>query len=159
MHLRSGSAIYLEVSRFDSKCCAVAITSSDSNYRFNRADKDLAVTNFASACRVGNRCDHVIDSAVFNDNFNFEFLQEFNGEFRTAVSLNLAFLASKAANLANCHADDASLDQGDFDVLQLERTDDRFDLFHGSKAFTDIQHGSDLGCVGSACYRMSPSAS
>jgi nitrogen regulatory protein P-II 1/nitrogen regulatory protein P-II 2 len=34
----------LEVSRFDSECCAVAITSSDSNHRFNRADKDLAVT-------------------------------------------------------------------------------------------------------------------
>ena len=112
---------------------AVSITSSDSNHRFDRTDKDLAISNFASACRICNRCDNIINSAVFSDNFNFKFLEELNGEFGTAVSLNLTFLASKTADLANGHADNAGFDQGDFDIFQLERTDDRLDLFHGSE--------------------------
>ena len=71
----------MEVIRFDSKCCAVAITSSDSNHRFNRADKNLAVSDFAGTCSIGDGFDNIVHAFVIDDDVDFEFLQELNGEF------------------------------------------------------------------------------
>ena len=65
------------------------------------------------------------------DGEHAELLQKFNREFRAAITLHLSFLAAETADLAHGHADDPSIDQSKFDVFKLERTDDRFDFFHG----------------------------
>src|SRR5207245_3943347 len=55
---------------------------------------------------------------------------EVDGVLTAAVQLGVALLPAEAAHLGDRHADDADAGQGLLDVVQLERLDDRLDLFH-----------------------------
>ena len=71
-----------------------------------------------------------LDELVRQHNLDLHLGQEVDDVFRTPVELRMALLASEALGLGDGDALQAHFLQRFLHLVQLERLDDRFDLFH-----------------------------
>jgi hypothetical protein len=80
------------------------------------------------------RLDHVLDHLVLDDDLNPDLGDEVHDVGGAAVDLFLAAGSSEAFDFGNGHSLHSDLAQAVLDVIELERFDDGFDLFHDAPA-------------------------
>jgi hypothetical protein len=112
-----------------SQCGSVGLAGTDADSAIGRRDEDLAITDLSGLGGARDGAHHNFDLALLDGDFNSDFGQEIHGVIM-ALMLLVAFLASKAHNLGNGHAFDASAREYLTDVIKLERFDDGNDPFH-----------------------------
>jgi hypothetical protein len=64
-----------------SKSRAVPISGANPHNGIHRADEDFAVTDLSGSSSICDGFDDIVHALVVNDNIDFGFLQELNGEF------------------------------------------------------------------------------
>ena len=75
-------------------------------------------------------CDHLVDPAVVDHDFELHLGQEIHGVFAAAVDFGVALLAAEAFDFGDGHALDSDFREGVFDLFEFERFDDGFDFLH-----------------------------
>ena len=93
-------------------------------------DEDLAVADAAGARGVHDRLDRPLDHVVLADHLDLHLGQEVHDVFGAAIELGVALLAAEPLGLDHGDALQPDLVQRFLHLVQLERLDDRFDLFH-----------------------------
>src|SRR5204863_9055184 len=68
--------------------------------------------------------------ALLDDDLDFDLGQEVDHVFGAAIDFGVARLPAEPPDLADGHAGDADLAQRAFDLIELERLDDRLDFLH-----------------------------
>src|SRR3546814_16644744 len=118
-----------------------ALTGADADGFLDRADEDLAVADATGVGRLLNGLHRALDQLVLQDDLDFYLGQEIDDVFGAAVELGVALLAAEALGLGQRDALDADLVQRFLHLVQLERLDDRFDLFHrvGGPVLCDVR--------------------
>ena len=109
-----------------------AIPGADSDGLLDVDDEDLAVADAAGAGGVLDRLDDILGETVLDHHFDLHLGQEVDHIFGAAIELGMALLPAEALDLADRQPGDADLMQRVFDVVELERLDDRFDLLHSA---------------------------
>src|SRR5947209_5461948 len=95
-------------------------------------DEDLAVADAACAGGCGDGFEGAGELVVGDDHLDLDLGKEVHDVLGAAVELGLALLAPVALGLDDSHALHAQLLQGLLHLVELERLDDGFDLFHRS---------------------------
>ncbi len=103
---------------------------ADSDGFVDAGDEDFAVADFAGAGCADDGGDGFVFEVVGDDDFDFDFGQEVDGVFASAVELGVALLAAVAASFEDGHAFDACFEEGVFDGVQFGGLEDGFDLLH-----------------------------
>jgi len=101
---------------------------------FHIEDEDLAVPKLARVGRFPYLGYHGISLVVRDHNLNFNFWNEINNLFATAVNFLVSLLATVALDLGDGHALDADLVEGFFDIVQLEGLNNGFNFFHADSS-------------------------
>src|SRR5690606_17589803 len=109
-----------------------ALARADPDHRVHRNGPHLAVTDLAGLRGLDDDVDHVLGVVLLGEDLQAHLRHQVDLVLRAAVDLGVAALAAVAAGLADRHALDAELLQGRFDVIELERLDDRGDESHAS---------------------------
>ena len=65
-------------------------------------DKNLPVTDFASACRPDDGIDTAINISGFYHHLNFDFRQKVDHVFRAPVQLGMSLLTAEAFDFSDC---------------------------------------------------------
>ena len=107
------------------------IPGSDPNSLFHGRDEYLAVADAASPGCVLDGFDGAVGKLVLYNYLDLHLWQEVDDIFGTAVEFGMTFLAAEALHLGDGDAADPDVMQGVLHVVELERFDDGFDLFHG----------------------------
>ena len=68
---------------------------ADADDFFYRQDKDFAVADFAGTCGFDNGFDRAFDQIVGQHQLDFDFGQEIDGVFGTAIDFGVAFWRPK----------------------------------------------------------------
>jgi hypothetical protein len=92
--------------------------------------ENLSVADTSGARGLLDRLQHRIQTIVGHDNLKLHLRQEIHDIFCAAIELSVALLAPEPLCLCDGDALDADFLQGVFHLIELERLDDRFDLFH-----------------------------
>src|SRR5438034_913127 len=108
----------------------VTFAGADPNRGFDRKDEDLAVTDVAGLRRAGHRVGHLVGQVIGDHDLDLDLRQEVHRVLAAAVQFGVALLAAKSTDLGYRHAHDADAGERFLDVVELERLDDRLDLFH-----------------------------
>ena len=74
--------------------------------------------------------DYHVHVVVFDHHFDFDFGQEVHHILGSTIELAMALLAAIAFDFAHGHTGDAGFAEGLFDIFELERFDNSFNLFH-----------------------------
>src|SRR6267142_4551601 len=98
--------------------------------RIHWLDEDLAVTDIAGLGRSREDPSDLVDEVVRHHDLDLDLGEEVDRVLTAAVELGVALLATEPPNLGDRHADDPDAGQCFLDVVELERLDDGFDLFH-----------------------------
>src|SRR5260221_4330702 len=109
---------------------AAALAGADADRLVDRADEDLAVADAAGMRGVLDRLDGALDQRVLHDDLDLHLGQEIDDVFGAAIELGVALLPAEPLRLGDRDALDADLVQGFLHLVELERLDDGFDLFH-----------------------------
>src|SRR5262245_1316398 len=108
----------------------VALARADSYSRLDRMDEDLAITDVAGLGRRRHDLGHLVDDAVRHDDLDLDLGEEVHRVLTASIQLRVPLLPAEPAHLRHGHADDPDGGEGLLDVVELERLDDRLDLFH-----------------------------
>src|SRR5262245_10031184 len=133
---RTSSAASARVSRFTVsppfrlQGALVALARADSNSRLDRMNEDLSVTDVAGLGRRRHDLGHLVDDAVRHDDLDLDLGEEIHRVLTAPIQLRVALLPTEPAHLRHGHADDPDGGERLLDVVELERLDDRLDLFH-----------------------------
>src|SRR3546814_21142596 len=92
--------------------------------------EDLAVADAAGTGSLHDRLDRTLDHAVLHHHLDLHLRQEVHDIFRAAVEFRVALLPPEALGLGDRQALDPDFVQGVLHVVEFERLDARFDLFH-----------------------------
>src|SRR5579872_1726736 len=92
--------------------------------------KYLAIADPAGLRGLADRLDRGCQAVVGNDDFDFHLRKKIDHIFRPAIELGVTLLAAEAFRLGHGDTLDASLLEGLFHLVELERLYDRFNLFH-----------------------------
>src|SRR5215510_1759208 len=111
------------------------LAGADADRFIDREDEYLSVAEFARAGGLDNRVDSVLDDLLVEDDFDLQFMHEFNLVFDAPVDLAVPLLPSEAFYLADGHALHAERLQRVFDAFEQVRPNDRFNLFHSAPLF------------------------
>jgi hypothetical protein len=108
----------------------VALAGPDAHDAFDGDDEDLAVADAAGLRRLAMAS--TTRSTRLSDHHDFELHlgQEIDDVFGTAIQFGVALLAAETLGLGNGDAGCPDLVKGFLHFVELERLDDRFDLFH-----------------------------
>src|ERR1700704_4154682 len=96
-----------------------------------RTSSDRLLAAFAGPRRLDHRLDRAIDRAVGVDQRDLDLGQEVDDVFGAAIELRVTALTPEALDLRHGEPGDADLGKRFAYLVQLERLDDGFDLFHG----------------------------
>src|SRR5579862_77631 len=111
-----------------------SFTRTDADDILDRNDEDFSVTDAPGLRRLGNRLDDRGDRLVFRDDFKLHLGQEIDDVLGAAVQLCVSLLPTKPFDFTDRDALDADVAQTLLDLVELERLDDGFDLFHGASS-------------------------
>src|SRR5690606_6614847 len=90
----------------------------------------LSIADLASVRRLGDRAHGRLKLCVRNDDLDLQLGQKVDDVFCAAIQLRMAALATEAFGFQHGHALQADPVKRLLHLVQLERLDDRFDLFH-----------------------------
>src|SRR6476619_3668227 len=108
-----------------------AVAGTDPDCLLDRQHANLAVADPPGPCGALDRLDDAVDLVVLDHHLDFPLGDEVDDLFGTAIELGMALLATEALDLTDSDSADAGVVQRVLHIVQLERLDDRFDLFHG----------------------------
>src|SRR5690348_6282370 len=106
------------------------LASTNSDRVLDAGHEYLAVADASGLRRGPDRLDRLLDHLILDDQLDLHLGQEVDDVFGAAIKLGVALLPSEALGLQDGDAFQADLVQRVFDLVQLERLDDRFDLLH-----------------------------
>src|SRR5687768_11551316 len=112
------------------KGALIALARPDSDGHVDRCHEDLPVADVPRLRRTHHDVGHLLDEVVGHHHLHLDLGEEVDRVLAAAVQLRVPFLAPEATHFRHGHADDADSGEGFLDVVQLERLDDRLDLFH-----------------------------
>src|SRR5213595_2547281 len=115
----------------------VALARADAHRRLDRIDEDLAVADVAGLGRAGDHFGDLVHEVVRNDDLDLDLGKEVDRLLAAAVELGVALLPAEAAHLRHGHPDHPDGGERLLDVVQLERLDNRLDLFHHGSSWAD----------------------
>src|SRR4026207_717076 len=98
--------------------------------RVPRVKEELPVTDVPRLRRPGEDAGHLVHQRVGNHDLHLDLREEVHRVFAASVQLRVSFLTAESAHLGYRHSDDSDSCEGLFDVVELERLDDRPDLFY-----------------------------
>src|SRR3982751_5283128 len=109
----------------------VDFAGADAHHLLDRRHEDLAVTNLPGLGGLDDRLNATFDVAVLHDYLELDLGQEVDDVFGAAIQLGVTLLAAETLDLGDGQTGHADLPEGLAHFLELERFDDRSDLFHG----------------------------
>lgn len=83
--------------------------SSNADRFFDRVDEDFTVADFAGLCRIYDSRDRVLNHAVNENHFDFDFWHKVDCVLTAAINLCVAFLPTKALDLGDSHSLDTEI--------------------------------------------------
>ena len=92
--------------------------------------KDFSVTDTTGARGIGNGLNGGVNLIVTNDDFKFQLRQEVDDIFCATIEFGMALLTAKPLGLHHGHALKTQVLQRFLNFIELERLDNRYDLFH-----------------------------
>jgi len=107
-----------------------ALACANADDFFYRRYEYLAVTNMAGSRNAHQSLDYVFGHFVLDDDLNSHLGNEINDIGGAAVDFLLSTGSSEAFDFGNCHSLDPDFAQAILYVIELERFDNGFDLFH-----------------------------
>src|SRR3974390_2295183 len=107
------------------------LPSSDPDGFFECGDEDLSIANAPGLGRATDRLHRFLNHVVAEHNLDLPLGKEIKDVFGPAVKLGMALLASEASRFGHGDPLQSDLLQRLLHFIELERLDDRFDLFHG----------------------------
>src|SRR3954467_9291545 len=102
--------------------CACA----DAHDLLDVGDEDLAVADAAGLCGATDRVDGAFDGVVAQHHLDLHLRQKIDDVLRPPIELGMALLAAETFGLGDRNALQANLLKRLFDLIKLERFDDRF---------------------------------
>src|SRR5208282_3353171 len=109
-----------------------ALAGADPHHLFHRHDEDFAVADSAGARRALDRLDDLRRQLVRNDYLELDLGQKVHDVLGAAVQLGMPLLTAESLDLADRETLHTDTRQGLFDLVELERLDDRLNLLHKS---------------------------
>src|SRR6266496_367425 len=97
---------------------------------FHWKNENFSIPDLAGLSRGHDHADRFVHHVVGEHDFHFHLWQEIHGVFTAAINLGVAFLPAEPLYFRDGHPFDAELGECLFDLLELERLDDRFQFFH-----------------------------
>src|SRR5690606_29693486 len=116
-------------------------TGADTDDFLDVGDEDLAVADPPGLGSVANGLDGRIDHIVDDDHLDFDLRQEVDHILRTAIEFRVAFLATETLRFDDGDALKPDFLKSFLHFIELERFNDRFDLFHSSAASDCLKAG------------------
>src|SRR3990167_10226166 len=107
------------------------LAGADTDHLGDVGHENLAVAYLAGAGRGLNGLDDRRGEIVGDDHLDIDLGQEVDDVFGAAIQLRMTLLAAISLGLQHSHALHADVLERLFDVIQLERLDDGFNLLHG----------------------------
>ena len=92
--------------------------------------KDFSVTDTTGARGIGNGLHGRVNLIIAHDDFKLQLRQEVDDIFCPALEFSMPLLPAKALGFNHSHALKTQVLKRFFDFVELERLDNRFDLFH-----------------------------
>jgi hypothetical protein len=125
------------------------LAGSDADCLFDVGDKNLAIANTAGLGSIADCLDGLVHHVGSKNDLDFDLRQEVDNVFSATVKLGVTFLTAKSLGLGHCDALQADFLKSFFDLIEFERFDDRFDLFHHrmSLSTVDVALLKDPGCL------------
>src|SRR5262249_35157072 len=106
------------------------LPGADADRLFDGRYEDLAVADPARMGGLLDGFDGPLDHRVFHDDLDLHLRQEIDDVFRAAVQFGVALLTPDPLSLGHGYALDADLVKRLLHLVELERLNDRLDLFH-----------------------------
>src|SRR5690606_9252567 len=91
---------------------------------------DLAVADAAGLCGLADRLDGGFHAFVGKDDLDLHLGEEVDDVFGAAIQLRMSLLTPEALGLGDGDALEPDFLKGLLHLVELERLDDRLDLFH-----------------------------
>src|ERR1700722_19046880 len=107
-----------------------ALAGANADCLFDIRDEDLPVADLVSSRRPHDGFDRAVQQPIFQHNFNFYFGQEIDDILGAAIKLGVALLSAETSDLDDRQPGDADFVKSAFNLIELERLDDGFDLLH-----------------------------
>src|ERR1022692_531300 len=107
-----------------------ALTGADPDRLVDGRDEDLPVADPPSSRDAHDRLHDVTDDVIFDDDLDPDLRNEIDDVGRPTVDLFLSAGPTEALHLVDGHSLNADLAQTILHIVELERLDDGFDLFH-----------------------------
>src|SRR5215469_13594531 len=111
-----------------------ALAGADADHLLDAGDEDLAVADASGARGGDDRLHRAFDDSVFADHLDLHLGEKVHHVFGAAVQFGVALLPPESLGLHHGDALQADLVQRFLHLIQLERLDDRLDLFHPPSA-------------------------
>src|SRR3954468_22437259 len=106
------------------------LAGADADRFLDARYKNLAIADPAGLGRLADRLDGVVDEIVVEHDLELHLRQEIDHVLGPAIELGVALLPAEAFRLDHGDALQPDLLQRLFDLVELERFDDGFDLLH-----------------------------
>src|SRR4051812_9446228 len=110
------------------------LAGADADRLLDARYKNLAITDAAGLGRLADRLDRAVDEIVVEHDLELHLRQEIDHVLGPAIELGVALLPAEAFRLDHGDALQPDLLQRLFDLVELERFDDGFDLLHRRSA-------------------------
>jgi signal transduction histidine kinase len=117
------------------------------HHLLHRPHENLAVADLARARGFGDGLDRALDQRVGDNCLDLHLRQKVHDVLGAAIELRVAFLAAEAFDLGNRQTADTHVGQRLANFVELERLDDRGDLFHGRSLVDDFDLVRAAGAV------------
>ena len=104
--------------------------SSNSNRISQISYKNFAITNLPGLRGIQNGVDDRLEVCIRTDNFDFDFGNEVDCVFRSAVDFRVTFLSTVTAHFTDRHPVNALFGQRVLHIFKLEVPYDSFDFLH-----------------------------
>jgi len=104
-------------------------TGSDSDYGFNRCNKNFSITDTSGFGCFFNCLQDFGQDIVGNNDFKFDLWNKIDHIFGSTIKFRVTFLTAETLNLAYRDTLDTDFVQSLFNIIQLERFDYCVDFF------------------------------
>ena len=106
------------------------LAGADADNLFDIGDEDFSVADAPGLRRLADRIDDGLRVLVGQYDLDFDLRQEIDDLFSSAVEFRVALLTAETLGFRDRDTLQANFLKGFLHFVQLERLNDRFDLFH-----------------------------
>lgn len=105
-------------------------TRTNTDNFFHIRDENLSVADAPCLSGIANRFDHSVRIFICKHHLDLHLRQKVDDIFCAAIKFSMAFLTTKALGFRNRYSLESDFLKGFLHFIELERLNDRFDLFH-----------------------------